>query len=158
MIMAYNTSNDFENCLGSIFAQTFSDFEIIWVDSSLSDDSPQGVRELYPPVRIISMSANVGYRQRTNIRELMRKPDIRDIRRPCHVRSVYGKAFQKIRIDLIFRAVERQPRFRIDGHERDLPHQPVDPFAADLVTLRLQPGFHPPHVILEQEKMEIIFA
>ena len=38
-IPVYNGSDYLEECLGSVFAQTFSDFEVVLVDDNSSDHS-----------------------------------------------------------------------------------------------------------------------
>jgi sugar transferase EpsL len=67
VIPAYNAGPHFEECLGSICAQTCRDFEVLWVDSVSTDDSLQRVRQQFPQVDVLALSFNAGYRQGCNL-------------------------------------------------------------------------------------------
>jgi GT2 family glycosyltransferase len=67
IILGHNAHAHFQDCLNSIFCQTFQDFEVIWVDSSSIDDSLQRIQAQFPEVKIVALSTNVGYRRATNI-------------------------------------------------------------------------------------------
>lgn len=67
VIPAYNAAEHFEDCLGSIFSQTFKEFEVIWVDSASIDDSVQQISGRYPQVKLIVLTSNIGYRGGINV-------------------------------------------------------------------------------------------
>jgi len=68
VVIAYNAANHLDDCLGSLFRQTFpaGEFEVIWVDSCSSDHSAQTIRERYPQVRVLALEHNLGYRRGIN--------------------------------------------------------------------------------------------
>jgi GT2 family glycosyltransferase len=66
VIPAHQALAHYRDCLSSLFAQTFRDFEVIWIDSASTDGSLQRVREEFPDVRIIALESNAGYRGGTN--------------------------------------------------------------------------------------------
>jgi len=66
VIPAYNAAPHFEECLGSILAQTCGDFEVIWVDNASIDDSLRRVRERFPTVKALALGENAGYRRGSN--------------------------------------------------------------------------------------------
>ena len=55
------------DCLASLGAQTFRDFEVIVVDNGSSDGSLQFISDEFPWVRAISLSANMGFAKGNNI-------------------------------------------------------------------------------------------
>ena len=55
-----------EDCLPSLVAQTYSDFEVILVDNASTDNSVEWVREHYPQVRILCNETNVGFAAANN--------------------------------------------------------------------------------------------
>jgi hypothetical protein len=68
IIIAHNAAGHLDDCLGSLFRQTFpaGEFEVIWVDSRSTDGSAATVRERYPAVRLLELGENLGYRRGTN--------------------------------------------------------------------------------------------
>lgn len=67
IILNWNGKKFLENCLNSIFAQSYLNIEIILVDNGSSDDSVVFVKEKYPGVRIIENKKNVGFATGNNI-------------------------------------------------------------------------------------------
>ena len=49
------------DCLASLTAQTFKDFEIIVVDNGSTDDSVEFVRSTFPGVRLVELAYNTGF-------------------------------------------------------------------------------------------------
>ena len=63
IIPLYNTEKYIRQCLDSVFAQTFTDFEVIIVDDCSTDNGPALCRELYghdDRMRIIRHDKNLG--------------------------------------------------------------------------------------------------
>jgi len=56
-----NGKQHLDDCLGSLRAQTFSDFEVILVDNGSTDGSQGYVQSLYPEVRLLELSSNLGF-------------------------------------------------------------------------------------------------
>jgi len=55
-----------KDCLPSLVAQTYSDFEVILVDNASTDNSVEWVREHYPQVRLLCNETNVGFAAANN--------------------------------------------------------------------------------------------
>ncbi len=66
VIVAHNAGEYLEDCLGSIFRQSYTDLEVIWVDSASTDGSVQRIRDRYPQVQVLALAANAGYRRGIN--------------------------------------------------------------------------------------------
>lgn len=66
IIPNWNGSKLLEDCLSSLAAQTFLDFEIILVDNGSTDNSVGYVKENFPGVRIISLQKNFGFARAIN--------------------------------------------------------------------------------------------
>jgi GT2 family glycosyltransferase len=66
VIVNYNGKRFLSDCLNSIFSQTYFSFEVIMVDNASSDGSVEYVQEIFPDVKIVSQSANVGFAGGTN--------------------------------------------------------------------------------------------
>lgn len=56
-----------EQCLPTLQAQTFQDFETVVVDNGSADDSVRWLRENWPGVRIIVANRNLGFARANNI-------------------------------------------------------------------------------------------
>lgn len=54
-------------CLGSLSAQTFRDFEVVVVDNGSTDGSGGLIRRDFPWVKVISLEANTGFARGNNI-------------------------------------------------------------------------------------------
>jgi len=61
LIVSYNGRNLLKECLDSIEAQTFRDFEIVFVDNGSVDDSANFVLENYPDVTVTVCRPNRGW-------------------------------------------------------------------------------------------------
>jgi GT2 family glycosyltransferase len=61
IVLTWNGIQFLKNCLDSLAAQTFSDFELILLDNGSQDGSEAYVRKEFPWVRVISLAENVGF-------------------------------------------------------------------------------------------------
>jgi GT2 family glycosyltransferase len=61
LILNYNGKMLLKQCLGSIFCQNYSNFEVILADNNSSDDSISWTRENYPQAKIIEYESNFGF-------------------------------------------------------------------------------------------------
>jgi len=66
VIVNYNGKRFLSDCLNSIFCQTYFSFEVIMVDNASRDGSVEYVQEIFPDVKIVSQSTNVGFAGGTN--------------------------------------------------------------------------------------------
>ncbi len=67
LILGHNANVHYQECLNSIFCQTFQDFEVTWVDSASVDNSVQKIHAKFPKVKIVALTTNAGYRRAANI-------------------------------------------------------------------------------------------
>lgn len=67
IIVNWNGSSVLNQCLHSLAAQSFTDFEILIVDNGSTDDSLVGVETYWPRVRIERLSKNLGFAKANNI-------------------------------------------------------------------------------------------
>jgi GT2 family glycosyltransferase len=67
IILNYNGKKWVKKCLDSLCNQTYTNFEIIFVDNASIDDSAKFVRENYPKVKIIINKINSGFAGGNNI-------------------------------------------------------------------------------------------
>lgn len=61
IIVNFNGSRLLKDCFDSLRAQTYRDFEVIFVDNGSRDDSIAQARLLFPEVRIIELKENTGF-------------------------------------------------------------------------------------------------
>jgi GT2 family glycosyltransferase len=61
LIVNYNGRALLDECLRSLEAQTYRDFEVVLADNASSDGSLEYVREHYPWVRAVATGANLGF-------------------------------------------------------------------------------------------------
>lgn len=67
IIVNYNTKDLTLNCIRSIYAsETGYSFEVIMVDNASTDGSVDTIKELFPEVRIIENSQNLGFAKANN--------------------------------------------------------------------------------------------
>ena len=67
IIVNWNGCHHLAECLDSLAAQTFSDFEVILVDNGSIDGSVALVQERYPTVKILPLSENTGFARGNNL-------------------------------------------------------------------------------------------
>lgn len=66
VIPNYNGIKYIKNCIDSIYKQTISNFEIIFVDNCSNDGSVEFILKNYPNIYIISMKENYGFSRAVN--------------------------------------------------------------------------------------------
>jgi GT2 family glycosyltransferase len=60
-IVTYNGGDFIEPCLRSIFAQTFTDLDIVVLDNASKDSTREIVARLTPEVRLLAQATNLGF-------------------------------------------------------------------------------------------------
>ncbi|MEJ2033467.1 MAG: glycosyltransferase family 2 protein [Deltaproteobacteria bacterium] len=66
IIVNWNGLAHLPDCLDSLAAQTFRDFEVVMVDNGSTDGSVPFVRERYPWVEVVSLAENKGFASGNN--------------------------------------------------------------------------------------------
>jgi GT2 family glycosyltransferase len=66
IILNWNGKQYLETCLSSLLRQTYSDFEIIFVDNGSSDGSVEFVKSKYPGIIVIQHAKNLGFAMGVN--------------------------------------------------------------------------------------------
>lgn len=61
IIVNYNGKHLLESCLESVYNQSFENIEIIFVDNASRDDSTGYVNHAFPAVKIVPLTANIGF-------------------------------------------------------------------------------------------------
>lgn len=56
-----------ENCLSSLFNQTYNNFEVVFVDNNSTDGSVEYISNNFPQVKIIRNNSNMGFAEGNNI-------------------------------------------------------------------------------------------
>ena len=67
VIPNFNGIQYVERCLDSLIRQTFSEFDVIFVDNGSVDGSRELTEEKYPWVRVIALAENTGFCKAVNI-------------------------------------------------------------------------------------------
>ncbi len=67
IIVNWNGREHLDVCLRSVFAQTYEDFSVIFVDNGSSDDSVPFVEKNFPKVKVICLHKNTGFAEGNNI-------------------------------------------------------------------------------------------
>ena len=67
VIPNFNGIQYVERCLDSLKRQTFSEFDVIFVDNGSVDGSRELTEEKYPWVRVIALAENTGFCKAVNI-------------------------------------------------------------------------------------------
>jgi GT2 family glycosyltransferase len=67
IIANYNGADYLRDCLSSLSAQTFTDFEVIVVDNGSADDSVALIKKEFPRVRVIPLKRNTGFAAGNNV-------------------------------------------------------------------------------------------
>ncbi len=65
-ICCYNSEKFIKNCLDSLFAQTYQNFQTILIDNLSPDCSLEIVRNNFPSVKVIKNQSNLGYCKAVN--------------------------------------------------------------------------------------------
>ncbi len=61
VVLAYESGPLLAECLASLRAQTFDDFEVLLADNASSDGAPQAAAAADPQIRLIENGANLGF-------------------------------------------------------------------------------------------------
>jgi len=61
IILNWNGLHLLSDCLSSVFAQTYKDFEVIVVDNGSTDGSQQWITKHYPQVSLVCLNENKGF-------------------------------------------------------------------------------------------------
>jgi len=67
IIVNWNGRSNLTDCLESLAAQTFRDFEVVFVDNGSVDDSVAFVKEHYPWVKLVPLAENTGFATGNNL-------------------------------------------------------------------------------------------
>jgi len=67
IIVNYNGKKWLKKCFDSLYAQTYKNFEIIFVDNASEDDSVEFVKNNFPEVIVIKNKKNLGFATGNNI-------------------------------------------------------------------------------------------
>lgn len=67
IVVNWNGRHHLELCLSSLLAQTYSNFDVIFVDNGSTDGSVNFVKTTFPTVRLIQLPQNVGFASGNNI-------------------------------------------------------------------------------------------
>lgn len=67
IIVNWNGEKTIVSCLDSVFAQTYKNFEIIFIDNHSSDQSLEIVKKNYSVDKLISLDRNYGFAQANNL-------------------------------------------------------------------------------------------
>ncbi|MBI5472558.1 MAG: glycosyltransferase family 2 protein [Ignavibacteriae bacterium] len=67
ILVNYKRPQDTIDCIASLLASDYSDFNIIVVDNASGDGSVEQLRQAYPSVTILSSEENVGFAEGNNI-------------------------------------------------------------------------------------------
>lgn len=66
VIVNLNGMDHLQTCLGSLFRQSYSDFEVVLVDNGSTDRSVEFVKEQFPAVKVMQLEKNTGFAFATN--------------------------------------------------------------------------------------------
>jgi GT2 family glycosyltransferase len=67
IILNWNGKKFLQECIDSLSAQTFRDFETLLVDNGSTDGSAEYIREEYPWVRLLALPENTGFSAGNNL-------------------------------------------------------------------------------------------
>ena len=67
IILNWNGINHLNDCLNSLKAQIFRDFEVVLVDNGSCDGSVEFIREHFPWVHLVALPENVGFAEGNNL-------------------------------------------------------------------------------------------
>lgn len=66
IILTYNTRELTLKCLKALFNSTYTDFEVIVVDNASTDNTSKEIKNLFPKVKLISNTKNLGFAKGNN--------------------------------------------------------------------------------------------
>lgn len=67
LIVNWNGRHHLAECLNSLAAQSFRDFEVVLVDNGSRDGSVDYLRSIYPWVKLVPLATNTGFAEGNNI-------------------------------------------------------------------------------------------
>jgi GT2 family glycosyltransferase len=67
VIVNYNGLHHLEECLASVYAQEYRDFEVVMVDNASADGSVEFTRARFPQVKLILSGSNLGFAGGNNL-------------------------------------------------------------------------------------------
>jgi GT2 family glycosyltransferase len=67
IVLNYNGKRFLNDCLSSIYKQSYKDFEIIFVDNASKDDSIEFLKRNFPKTRIVINKENLGFAEGNNV-------------------------------------------------------------------------------------------
>jgi GT2 family glycosyltransferase len=67
ILLSYNSKDDLSECIPSIKAQTYENYEIILVDNASTDGSVDFIRKNYPTIKLVETGKNLGYPAGNNV-------------------------------------------------------------------------------------------
>ncbi|MEM7736247.1 MAG: glycosyltransferase family 2 protein [Deinococcota bacterium] len=67
LIVSYHSQSDLAQCLPSLYAQSYTDFEVVLVDNAPHDGTGKWLEATYPDVSVISNADNTGYAGGNNL-------------------------------------------------------------------------------------------
>jgi len=65
-LVTYNSLRYVDDCLRSIFAQTFQDFKVLVIDNASDDGTVKHIRQQYPTVTVLQNFKNLGFAKAQN--------------------------------------------------------------------------------------------
>ncbi|KKR08569.1 MAG: Glycosyl transferase family protein [Parcubacteria group bacterium GW2011_GWC2_39_14] len=65
-LVTWNGAKYIDNCLRSVFAQTFKDYSILIIDNGSSDETLAIIKEQYPQLKVIEHKKNIGFAKAHN--------------------------------------------------------------------------------------------
>lgn len=65
-LVTYNSLRHIDDCLRSIFNQTFTDFRVLVIDNASDDGTPAHIRQQYPTVTVLQNFKNLGFAKAQN--------------------------------------------------------------------------------------------
>lgn len=67
IVVGWNNKGLLSECFDSIYAQTYSNITVIYIDNSSADESASWVRKNYPKVIVLAQDSNTGFAKGNNI-------------------------------------------------------------------------------------------
>ena len=61
LVLGWNGKKYFDDCLGSLLAQTYRDYEVVLVDNASTDGSVEYIKKKFKNVRIMKLGRNYGF-------------------------------------------------------------------------------------------------